>query len=80
MNNALSDLLSNEYELNVRCILKIIGSVAGNRAHTFLGRVRSAVMFVQFKKPDLPAGNYQMVVVSQTDAGEKFGVTHSLKL
>jgi len=44
------------------------------------GLIPNQCRTVQFKKPDLPAGNYQMVVVSQTDAGEKFGVTHSLKL
>ena len=44
------------------------------------GLIPNQCRTVEFKKPDLPAGNYQMVVVSQTDAGEKFGVTHSLKL
>ena len=44
------------------------------------GLIPNQCRTVQFKKPDLPAGDYQMVVVSQTDAGEKFGVTHSLKL
>jgi hypothetical protein len=44
------------------------------------GLIPNQCRTVQFNKPDLPAGNYQMVVVSQTDAGEKFGVTHSLKL
>ena len=44
------------------------------------GLIPNQCRTVQFKKPDLPTGDYQMVVVSQTDAGEKFGVTHSLKL
>ena len=44
------------------------------------GLIPNQCRTVQFSKPDLPAGDYQMVVVSQTDAGEKFGVTHSLKL
>jgi len=44
------------------------------------GLIPNQCRTVQFNKPDLPAGDYQMVVVSQTDAGEKFGVTHSLKL
>ena len=44
------------------------------------GMIPNQCRTVQFENPDLPPGNYQMVVVSQTDKGEKFGLTHTLKL
>ena len=34
---------------------------------------------LEFPSQDLPSGKYQMVVVSHTDLGEKFGLTHSFE-
>ena len=34
---------------------------------------------LEFPSQDLPSGKYQMVVVSNTDLGEKFGLTHSFE-
>lgn len=34
---------------------------------------------LRFPRPSLPSGTYQMVVVSETDEGERFGVTQEIK-
>ena len=33
---------------------------------------------MRFPRPDVPAGTYQMVVLSETDEGERFGVTQEV--
>jgi len=34
---------------------------------------------LRFPKPQVPEGVYQLVVVSETDAGERFGVTQEMR-
>ena len=34
---------------------------------------------LRFPKPEVPEGVYQLVVVSETDAGERFGVTQEMR-
>jgi len=55
---------------------QVVYSEPSIKAHGF---IPNQCRTLQFPTPKIPAGNYQMVVVSETDQGERFGVTKTVQ-
>jgi len=55
---------------------QVVYSEPSIKAHGF---IPNQCRNLQFPTPKIPAGNYQMVVVSETDLGERFGVTKTVQ-
>lgn len=67
----------------VHSYAKLINSegkvVYSERCEKARGFIPNQCRTLRFPKPDIPKGDYQMVVVSETDEGERFGVTQKVQ-
>lgn len=75
-NTGNVDRIVRSYAKLINDTGEVVYSEPSIKAHGF---IPNQCRTLQFPTPKISAGNYQMVVVSETDQGERFGVTKAVQ-